>query len=128
MKGVLYVGHETKIGSRLKTVVSSIMSPNELVVSSTQADLSITLSKSLQYPEIIVLLASSQKELADILEMQSLLVGRKIILVLPDEHQDSFSMGCRLFPRFMCDKHSNFNALADVLTKMKQNEIALKTS
>lgn len=118
MNSIAYIANTTTTGRKLQSVLKAVRSGGTLIVLRTRVELEAALSKSNGHPEIIILLTTSQDELNLIFEMKTLLRDRKIILILPDDSPDSFSQGCLLFPRFICDMNSNFMDVAAVLEKM----------
>ena len=72
-------------------------------------------------PTIAVILAGSQKELADMLSIRDLLDRSRIILILPDRSEDTITKGYSMFPRFVTYVDSNFNWVTAVLSKMLSN-------
>ncbi len=83
-----------------------------------------TLSQKLRQPSgvqtIAVLLASTQKELSDILTIKNLLEDVRIILILPDRDKKTVSKGYNLYLRFLTYVDSDFNWLTAVLKKYCQ--------
>ena len=71
--------------------------------------------------DVAVLLAESKEQLLDILSLHDLLENIRVILVLPDRVHDTTSKGLLLRPRFMEYVDGNFEDIAAVLTRMKQN-------
>ena len=115
---IAYLKSTTTIGRNLQRALGLVMPDEAIVIRHTPEELAATLSKSHKYPEIIILLAVSHKELSQFLEMKMLLRDRKIILILPDDSQASFARGCMIFPRFICDISCDFTDVASVLEKM----------
>jgi hypothetical protein len=115
---IAYLNSTSSIGRKLQRTLNLVLPEEALVTRHTPEELAATLSKSHARPEIVILLAASQKELARVLEMKMLLRDRKIILILPDDSQTSFDRGCTIYPRFTCDINSDFTDVAAVLEKM----------
>jgi hypothetical protein len=70
---------------------------------------------------IAVLLASSKKELSDLLSIRNQLTDQRIILILPDREKGTISQGHSLYPRFLSyadSADSNFKDFTEVLVKM----------
>lgn len=88
--------------------------------------LSQKLRKSLDDLTIAVLLAESQQDLLDILSIKDLLKGVRIVLILPDNNEDSIRKGHTLFPRYLTDVNSDFAWVTLVLKKMLSSSDAVK--
>ena len=118
MNVIAYLKNTTTIGQRLQSALEQILPNGALIIRQTPAGLAATLSTSHKHPDIIILLAASHRDLSRMLEMKTLLRDRKIILVLPDDSEESFARGCMIFPRFICDISSDFTDVTSVLEKM----------
>ena len=67
---------------------------------------------------IVILLAASREDLADILSIRYLFHDVSIILVLPDQEAETIAKGHTLRPRFLTYTDSDFEEVAAVLNKM----------
>ena len=121
MNVIAYLKSTTTLGRKLHRTLDQVLPDEALIIRHTPTGLAATLSKSNGDPEIVIILAMSQKELDRFLEMEMLLRDRKIILILPDDSQASFARGCMIFPRFICDTSSDFTDVASVVEKMMLN-------
>lgn len=118
MDVMAYIGQEAGIGVRLRRAIASVLPGERLVLLRSLADMSACLSAPGRLPGIVVLLAADREELSRMGEMAPLLADLKLILILPDACQESYTMGCRLYPRFISDRSSDFSDVAAVLEKM----------
>jgi hypothetical protein len=60
----------------------------------------------------------SKGDLLDILTLQHLLRDVRIILILPDDDDDTLAKGHALRPRFLSYREEGFADIADVLSRM----------
>jgi hypothetical protein len=67
---------------------------------------------------ILVLIAADEADLKDILSIQTLLNGTRIILVLPDSSTAAAMSGHPLRPRFTTHRGNGFQEVVDVVEKM----------
>lgn len=81
-----------------------------------------TLSGRLRQPgngwHIALLSAENEEELEEILSINGLFTGIRILLVLPYRNQKMISKGFQLFPRLITFTDGNFEELGAVLDKM----------
>ena len=67
---------------------------------------------------IAVLLANSRKDLLDFISIDNLLSDVRIILIVPDQNQETIALGHSLFPRYLSFADSDFTDVTAVLRKM----------
>jgi hypothetical protein len=108
-------------GERLLRIIESVVSKEKVKICRNIDALSRTLRRPRDCAAIAILLATSGKDLPDILSLRDLLLDIKIILVLPDSDPDTVSKGHILRPRFMSDCSSDFQEIAAVLKRMVEN-------
>ncbi len=70
---------------------------------------------------VIVILIMNGKELEEVLSLRSLLMDRRIILILPESSQDFLRLGLTLRPRYCCDPDRGFEDVLAVLEQMIRN-------
>jgi hypothetical protein len=81
-------------------------------------DLSVRLRKPHYQPTILVLVPADADDLKDILVVQPILEGSRIVLVLPDGSASTATMGHSLRPRFVAYRDNGFQEVTDVLARM----------
>jgi hypothetical protein len=74
--------------------------------------------ESNEKPVIYVLFADTKDRLNQLLGLYEYLEGRRLILILPDNHQTTRSGGLRLLPRFITYANDSFDDLIAVIEKM----------
>jgi len=75
----------------------------------------------LQHPAgnfLVILLLASLDELREILSVRYLLEASRLVLVLPDQDQETLKAAHRLRPRFLTYLYSDFSDLVKVIGKM----------
>lgn len=71
-------------------------------------------------PFVIVLFAAGEGELSDIYALHLLLQGTRLILVLPDQGEETLKAAHRLRPRYIAYTDNDFMHLIGVIQKMAQ--------
>ncbi len=84
----------------------------------TLKNFSIRLRQFSKEPTIAVLYATNRRELSKILAIQNLLFDIHIVLILPDNTDETVSIGHKLHPRFLSYVDSDFKDVTAVLKKM----------
>jgi hypothetical protein len=108
-------------GERLLRIIEIVVLKTDIKIISNIDALSRALCQTRCSAAIAILLASSGKDLLDILSLKDLLLDHKIILVLPNSDPDTVSKGHILRPRFMSNCHGNVQEVAVVLKRMIDN-------
>ena len=67
---------------------------------------------------IILLLAPEKKILTDLLLIRHQLMGHRIVIILPDQTNDTLSMAHSLYPRFIAYRDGDLSDLRAVIEKM----------
>lgn len=67
---------------------------------------------------VYVFLADTRERLETLLGLGSLLEDRKIVLILPDDAKATYSLGFRMYPRFVTLMPGRYHDLCSVLTEM----------
>lgn len=118
MNTIIYTGKDSATSFRLLAVVQSVLSADEFKTFQTPSDIAESLAKSYRHPKFVVLLATDLEELSNILKMKMLLIDRKTILILPNDHKKTHLKGHQLLPSFTCTIDSDFEDLKEVLAKL----------
>lgn len=103
---------------RLLRIIELLLPEKELKFYRSIDDLSDVLRQPIFNPRIVILFASSRKELEHILSIRELLEDAKIILIVPDTDPATLARGHTLRPRFLSDCNSDFVDIAAVLSQM----------
>ncbi len=120
---VLYYGTNNHYdGNRLQKAIESIVP-----IEDTEIYREIEqLGKRLRLPtcdiSISVFFTKNKAELFDLVLLKDALLNLRIILILPDEDEETINMGHTLFPRFVTYVDSDFMDVQAVMRKMIQQE------
>jgi hypothetical protein len=87
-------------------------------------DVSARLRMPHYHSTILVLVAADGEDLMNILFLQPIFDGVRIVLVLPDRNIVTATIGHGLRPRFVAYKDNGFQDVSDVLAKMTGSETA----
>jgi hypothetical protein len=118
MNLLLYQSTNNGSGERLREVIHTLFSKEQTETYTSIEDLSFRLHQSMFDVDLAILLASSKSELLDLILLRDLLLGVRIILILPDKKRDTISRGHSLYPRYLSYVDSDFKDVAAVLDKM----------
>ena len=113
-----YVSVMEGAGNRLYEIIESVVPEDQIEIYRTTKSLFRRLRQPKDNLNIAVLLASSKKDLSDILSIGDLLSDISIILILPDEEEDTIAKGHTLRPRFLTYSDNSFQGVRAVLMKM----------
>lgn len=122
MRVLFYASKNDDTVNHLRKMIESILKERKLDNNLKTYQAIESLSRTLQIPEdepaIAVLIAHYRHELFKICSIRYLLRDLRLILILPDEQDETISIGHLLRPRFLTYIDSNLEAVVDVLTKM----------
>jgi len=113
-----YVSVMEGAGNQLYEIIESVVPEDQIEIYRTTKSLFHRLRQPKDNLNIAVLLASSKKDLSDILSIGDLLSDINIILILPDEEEDTIAKGHTLRPRFLTYSDNSFQGVRAVLMKM----------
>lgn len=81
-------------------------------------ELAQMLHRLYDYNTIAILQARDREELLRIISLRELLQGMRVILLIPDQEEETISMAHSLRPRFLSTGKSGFSDIMNVLRKM----------
>ena len=117
--GVLYYAAEgNAIGLKQQQILDRVVSLEGV---ETFLDLDSFSKRLCSFPScmsIVVLLASTREDLVKLRSIKHLLDDTRILLVLPDDQQETVRMAHELTPRFLTYLDGDFSDLSAVLQKM----------
>ncbi len=119
---ILFFNSETNsVGKKLQRVIEPAVPGENIEVFKTIENLLQGLIRPNNNRNIVVLFAANRQELLEILSFQNFFDDTRIILILPDDARDTFSLGAKLYPRFISHADSDFEHVAAVLRKMRNH-------
>lgn len=76
----------------------------------------------LSHEHLIILRAEKKQHLRQFVALEELLIGHRIILILPDNDQETLARGHSLRPRFITYRDADFREIAFVLSNILRPE------
>ena len=118
MSWLLYLSAENSHVERLLKTLDPLCVKSNVEICRSPQDFSRRLQRPFLDFRVMVLFIASKEALREILLLGDFLSDMKIILVLPDDEQDTRAQGFTLSPRFTTSMGNDFSNLGDVLKKM----------
>ena len=112
---LFYAREEDNASERLHNLISLLVPEKNIEISRSIKCLSQSLSHSITYNTLAVLLAASDENLQELLAICDLLSNIRIILILPDDKKETIAKGYRLYPRFISNITSDFKDVGAVM-------------
>ena len=122
MSIVLFSTGKKHVCEHLQRAIEKVVPGDKIEIYRTIDSLSSRLRQPKGNLKVVVVLASDNRELDEILSLRDLLSDVRIILILPDKKKLTVSKGHKLFPRFLSYTDSNFDDVSAVLQKMINNQ------
>jgi hypothetical protein len=104
-------------------LINFLVPSEKIELSQTVNNLALKLRQPRVEPIITIVLATTPKELIDVLAIGELLQDTRLFLVLPDRTPETVARGHRLRPRFITYADNDIMESADVLKKIFENVI-----
>ncbi len=118
MNIILYAAENSPQVEQLQQVIALHLPKDGIEACQTVESLSLRIRQPLPNPVIFILLISSSKELSEILNLRSMLLDRRVILILPNDSTETLAMGHALRPRFLTYADEGFVDVSTVLGRM----------
>jgi hypothetical protein len=115
---LLYIPLAHGASYRLKEAVATVVPQGKTEIVHTPLGLARSLRRPHNGLQLAVILAANRKKLRELLALEQILDGLRMILVLPDAEPQTVSEGHRLRPRYLALAGSDFQDVAAVLRKM----------
>jgi hypothetical protein len=115
---LLYTSHWEEPAERLQRLIQSSFPVEGIEIYRTLSSFLHRLQNPPDLPFVVVLLAGERNELSDFRSIDHLLGGTRLILVLPDQAEETLRTAHRLRPRYLTYADSDFSDLAQVIKKM----------
>ena len=117
---LLYTSHWEESAERLQRLIQSSFNVEGIEIYRTLSSLLHRLQNPPDLPFITILLAGQRNELSDFRSIDHLLGATRLILVLPDQSEETLRTAHRLRPRYLAYADSDFSDLALVIKKMAE--------
>ncbi len=123
MKILLYAGWIDETKEKIRKAVERQFPQKELYICLTVDEISARLKTPMVNVSVAILLAADKKDLSDLFSIRDLLVDMRIILILPDNDEDTMAKAYSLYPRFIHYTDSDFKDVLAVLERMHEHTI-----
>jgi hypothetical protein len=122
MNILLYTGASEEWERGLTECIGRSLPERDSEIYRTMDDFCDRLLHPMDNPFIAILLAPNYDELLKIFRLRHLLQDHPIILILPDQEEETLAIAHRLRPRFLRDLSGNQEEIIAVLSKMLLEE------
>lgn len=100
---------------KVRRIIEILVAADSFEVYRTMPDFEKCLRRDLTSGDLVVLHASLQEHLERFTSLRELLIGNRVILILPDRQRETVIMGHTLRPRFLTYNDSDYLDMASVL-------------
>ncbi len=121
MNLMIYTSLTNDASKRLINVIAGLSAKENTEIFNTLDSLTSRIVKLRRDQTVVVLVASTEREIFSALSFNKLFQEYKLILILPDRDDQTTLMGHRLFPRFVSYVDGDFSDVEAVLKKMITN-------
>ena len=118
LKVIVYQSSLSEPGGCLTEVVKSVVSETRTEIYTTMPELAFRLRGARHDIALAILSAATQPELSDLAALGNLLLGLRLILILPDGQPGTVARALTLYPRYMSYGAGDFTDVVAVLEKM----------
>jgi hypothetical protein len=118
MRVLFYAQSGDQAGDRLKRTLDEMLPPNIVETHRTLTGLVQRLRNNRVDLDLIILMPGSRLELSGVFKILEELGDVRLVLVLPDEEDETIAMAHRLRPRYVTYAHGEYSELSQVLQKM----------
>lgn len=118
MSILIYYTDATEAGESLKQAIEQSVQDETIEVYRDIGALSQRLHRPSFDLSVVILFCCSKDDLMEVLTLQNLLKDVRIILILPDDDDDTLAKGHALGPRFLSYRDQGFHDVAGVLSRM----------
>jgi hypothetical protein len=119
---LLYTAPSHRVAVKLQNTIQSISMENKIIVVTSMKDLSEILHKPLNRVDAAVIFRATRKGLINLLSFRDELLRLPVILILPDQKNETIANGHSLRPRFLSYMDSDFSDVRDVLQKILKKQ------
>jgi len=121
MKVLLYFPEMGGVGDQLQKLVEARIPGEKLEVYHSIDKLSQRFKQPFDDLGVAVLMAANHEELMNIFSIRDLLRGLRIILVIPDQKEETVALAHQLRPRLLTYINDDLSTITTVLAKMLES-------
>ena len=118
MKVIVFFNSENTAKNQLISILEAVTQRKDIEKFTSITDLSKRLKIDTSDVSIILLSISGHRTLNELLTIRNQLIGHRIIIILPDQKNETLSKAHLLYPRFISYNDNNFEDLKAVVEKM----------
>jgi hypothetical protein len=118
MSILIYYSDSADAGESLRQIIERSVLDEKIEIYREIGALSQRLHRPSFDLSVAILFCCSKGDLLDILTLQYLLKDVRIILILPDDDDDTLAKGHALGPRFLSYRDEDFSDVAGVVSRM----------
>ncbi len=118
MQLLLYMSEDDQVSKRLGAAVHKAIAKDRIELFKRLETFEERLRMPIEPDSIAVLLASRRAELQEMQRLRGLLTELFVVLVIPDQKDNTIRLAHLLLPRFMSQIDDDFADLGNVLKKM----------
>ncbi len=128
MNFILFIHQDSpKTGKMLKKILDKNCKGGEIKLLQTFNSFKTKLKQFPNYEdEVFILFADSNNRLIELTSLIDLLENKRIVLIIPDDSEETVSIALQFFPRYFTFISDTYHDLCDVLNKMIDNENLIK--
>lgn len=117
---IVYIPQADVPGQQLQEMIGHLIWEDTIEIFYTLKRLFFRLRHPNGNEDIALLLASTPRDLNDLVTNSHLLNNLRIVMILPDRDEETIAKGHLLRPRFVSYRDNDFSSLSLVLKKMKK--------
>ncbi len=117
---LFYSTTDNGISQPLFQMIHSIIPPDRIEVCRTFGSLHRLCCQPGFDPRVVLLIPGGKEDLENIISLREVMLGKRVVLVLPDHDPDSISKAHKLSPRFLCFADSASDCVIAVVRKMAE--------
>ena len=111
-----------QVTTKLKDIIQSISKKNNIIAVTNTRDLLDILHKPMNGVDAVVIFRASRKGLSALLNLSEELHRLPLILILPDQKNQTIANGHSLRPRFLSYMDSDFSDVRDALQNILKKQ------
>jgi hypothetical protein len=122
MRVLFYAQSGDQAGDRLKQTLDETLPPDIVETQRSLTGMVQRLRNNRADLEVVIMMPANRLELSGIFKILDELGDVRLVLVLPDEEDETIAMAHRLRPRFVTYTNGDYSELRQVLQKMLKKD------